>query len=182
MIYMGVDPGTLTISAAVLQKAEGRPPIVLAVEVIRPSEITKDKLRWRTTEMCVQAMYLGSLAQQHSVRHAVVEGQHFFDRKKDPQDIILLAAVAGACICGLTAYVQPGSSAPSVRYAEAGEWSKMDKKTRANRVRELYMKGTVEKKEIEKMTGKLDGREYLDCIDAIGMAYWELIGAPRSGI
>lgn len=172
---MGVDPGTLTITAAVLD-LQGGQPLLLSVLVIRPAE-GKTKMRDRVTSLSMRATLLGAGVKHFGVKHAVVEGQHYFDSEKDANDILLLSANAGSCLTGIaTSGLEP-------RFLEPGEWSKMDKKTRANRIRDIYLPGQVSRPQIQKLlTTKIDAREYGDVLDAIGMAYWALKGFPRGGV
>jgi Holliday junction resolvasome RuvABC endonuclease subunit len=184
MIAMGVEPGTHTISAAVLGGLRTQ-PTVLGVLVLRP-ESPDAEIRKRVVSLSLQATMLGAWVQHFGVSDVVVEGQHFHERKQDPDDIINLAAVAGACLLGaqmLSPQMNKPHKVPRVLYAAAGEWSRMDKKMRANRITDLYLPGQCARAQIQKLTPvKLSAREHGDVLDAIGMAYWAMLEYPRAGV
>lgn len=180
MIAMGVDPGTHTISAAVLEGSWQR-PILRGVLVLRPQDPEETDMRKRVISLSLNASMLGAWVEHFKVDDVVVEGQHFHDHSKVADDIICLAAVAGACLLG--AQLKTAWRPPTIHYPAAGDWSKMDKTMRANRIKGIYMPGLVERATIQKLTPcKLDKREYGDVLDAIGMAYWALKGYPRAGV
>lgn len=177
---MGVDPGTHTISAAVLE-GSGERPILRGVLVLRPFDAREPDMRKRVVGLSLQASMLAAWVEHFKISDVVVEGQHFHDHSKVADDIIDVAAVAGACLLG--AQLKTSSRPPKVLYAAAGAWSKMEKKMRANRISDLYLPGQCARAQIQKLTPcKLSAREYGDVLDAIGMAYWALKGYPRSGV
>jgi Holliday junction resolvasome RuvABC endonuclease subunit len=186
MITMGVDPGTHTISAAVLEGPWQRPKL-LAVMVLRPFD-REAGIRERVVSLSLQASMLGTWVQYCGASEVIVEGQHFHGREKDPDDIINVAAVAGACLLGaqLPSSIGAAQRLPRVMYAAAGTWSKMEKGMRAKRIVDIYMPEIgLTRHLIQEAVGrgnKLSAREYGDVIDAIGMAYWALKGCPREGV
>lgn len=180
---MGVDPGTHSIAVAVLSPAgEGRPPILVDAKVLRPPCDPKTELHERATATCRGAYQLGHLMVKHEPITVLVEGQHHFDSKKDVTDTILLAAVAGACISAAAACWKAQGPYARVRYLKPGEWSKMEKGMRHARLEDIYFKGSITKAKVKEFAGEITKREYGDMLDAIGMAYWEMIGRPRAGI